>query len=146
MDKVYISSPYRGNEAVNLEKARWYSRFAAEQGVIPVTPHIYFTQFLRDSVPEERDMAMRMNKQLLMECREIWVFQGYGTSPGMQQEIRWANEAGMPIRYFDERLVEVSNGGIKEKEDMVSVEEGKASWQYDQGAKIHNRQKHGCHI
>ena len=29
MDKVYISSPYRGNEAVNLEKARWYSRFAA---------------------------------------------------------------------------------------------------------------------
>ena len=54
MDKVYISSPYRGNEAVNLEKARWYSRFAAEQGVIPVTPHIYFTQFLRDHIPDSQ--------------------------------------------------------------------------------------------
>ena len=44
MDKVYISSPYRGNEAVNLEKARWYSRFAAEQGVIPVyAPYLLYS-------------------------------------------------------------------------------------------------------
>ena len=105
MDKVYISSPYRGNEAVNLEKARWYSRFAAEQGVIPVTPHIYFTQFLRDHIPEERELAMVVHTVLCLECSEVWVF-GNVISEGMEQEIRWAENAGIAIRYFDERMVE----------------------------------------
>ena len=107
MNKAYISSPLRGNEEENMFRARWYSRFAADEGVIPVTPHIYFTQFLRDHIPEERELAMRMNKVLLLECSEVWVFQGYGISSGMQQEIEWAKEAGIKIRYFDERMVEV---------------------------------------
>ena len=48
---------------------------------------------------------MVMNKVLLLECSEVWVF-GNVISEGMEQEIRWAENAGTVIRYFDERMVE----------------------------------------
>lgn len=107
MNKVYVSSPFRGDEEANAAKAQWYARFVADEGYLPIVPHIYFPQFLRDHIPEERNKAMQMNRVLLLECSEVWVFQGYGISSGMQQEIEWVKEAGIKIRYFDERMVEV---------------------------------------
>ena len=106
LNKAYISSPLRGNEEENMFRARWYSRFAADEGVIPVTPHIYFTQFLRDHIPEERALAMRMNKVLLLECSEVWVF-GSHISSGMRAEINWAKHKNYPIRYFSSQCKEV---------------------------------------
>ena len=105
MNKVYVSSPLRGDEDGNVAKARWYARYVADEGYLPVVPHIYFTQFLRDHIPEERNKAMQMNRVLLLECSELWVF-GNVISEGMKQEIEWAKAAGIPIRYFDERMVE----------------------------------------
>ena len=106
MNKVYVSSPFRGDEDGNVAKARWYARYVADEGYLPVVPHIYFTQFLRDHILEERNKAMQMNRVLLLECSELWVF-GNVISEGMKQEIEWAKAAGIPIRYFDERMVEV---------------------------------------
>ena len=51
---AYICSPYRGDEEANAERAREYSRQVFEAGYLPVTPHIYFSQFLSESIPEER--------------------------------------------------------------------------------------------
>ncbi|MDD6597143.1 DUF4406 domain-containing protein [Anaerovibrio sp.] len=109
MNKVYVSSPFRGDEDGNVAKARWYARYVADEGYLPVVPHIYFTQFLRDHIPEERNKAMQMNRVLLLECSELWVF-GNVISEGMKQEIEWAKAAGIPIRYFDERMVESAHG------------------------------------
>ncbi|WP_303725498.1 DUF4406 domain-containing protein [Anaerovibrio lipolyticus] len=103
MRKVYVSSQLRGNVKSNISKAQWYARFVAERGHLPITPHIYFTQFLRDHVPEEREMAMEMNRELLEWCDELWVF-GEVISEGMKQEIEWAKDK--PIRYFTEELKE----------------------------------------
>ena len=36
---VYICSPYSGDTEGNTEKARRYSRFAADAGTIPIAPH-----------------------------------------------------------------------------------------------------------
>ena len=105
MNKVYVSSPLRGDEDGNVAKAIWYARYVADEGYLPVVPHIYFPQFLRDHIPEERNKAMQMNRVLLLECSELWVF-GNVISEGMKQEIEWAKVAGIPIRYFDERMVE----------------------------------------
>ena len=109
MNKVYVSSPFRGDEDGNVAKARWYARYVADEGYLPIVPHIYFPQFLRDHIPEERNKAMQMNRVLLLECSELWVF-GTVISEGMKQEIEWAKEASIPIRCFDEGMVESAHG------------------------------------
>ena len=50
MKKVYICSPCRGDYENNIQRAKEYSRAAVEKGVIPVTPHIYLTQFMDDNL------------------------------------------------------------------------------------------------
>lgn len=55
MRKIYVCSPLSGDYGNNIEKAKNYSRLVVLRGFIPVTPHIYFTQFLDDSNPGERD-------------------------------------------------------------------------------------------
>ena len=46
---VYVCSPFSGDIAGNIANARKYSRFAVEQGYIPIAPHLLFPQFLNDN-------------------------------------------------------------------------------------------------
>lgn len=103
---VYICSPYRGNINENIENARKYSRFAVVHHSIPIAPHLLFSQFLDDTLGEERQTAMFMNYVLLTKCVQLWVF-GSSISEGMAQEIQWAKRRHMPIRYFTEEMEEV---------------------------------------
>ena len=102
---VYICSPYRGNTNLNIENARKYSRFAVDKHYLPITPHIYFTQFMDDTVSEEREIAIFMNFVLMSKCVELWVF-GDTISAGMKAEIERAERKHMKIRYFTEELEE----------------------------------------
>ena len=102
---VYICSPYSGDIERNTETARRYSRFAVDQHCLPITPHIYFTQFMNDAVSEERDIAIFMNWVLMSKCAELWVF-GDVISKGMKAEIDRAKRKHMKIRYFTESLEE----------------------------------------
>lgn len=70
MKKVYICSPCRGDYENNIQRAKEYSRAAVEKGVIPVTPHIYLTQFMDDNVPEERELALKIGSELVLGCSE----------------------------------------------------------------------------
>lgn len=103
---VYICSPFAGDEERNTEKARRYSRFAVRKACIPVAPHLLFPQFMDDSVPAERSIALFMGMVLLGKCDEIWVF-GRTISAGMAAEIEKAEKKKIPIRYFTEELEEV---------------------------------------
>ena len=103
---VYICSPYSGDTERNVENARRYSRFAVDRRYLPITPHIYFTQFMDDNVPEERNTAIFMNWVLMSKCVELWVF-GETISSGMWAEIERAKRKKMKIRYFTEELEEV---------------------------------------
>jgi len=95
MKKVYICSPYRGDVERNVGNARRYCRDAVKTGFIPVAPHIYFTQFLDDSVESERMAGIEAGIQLMLACDEVWVF-GEPTD-GMRQEIECAMENGLKI-------------------------------------------------
>ena len=97
---VYICSPYRDNPRVNVMRARKYCKFAVRQGKLPIAPHLYFPQFLSEST--ERDMAMRMNFELLKLCGELWVF-GDEITEGMAMEIDRAKR----VRYFTTKCEEV---------------------------------------
>ena len=103
---VYICSPYSGDTERNVENARRYSRFAVDRHYLPITPHIYFTQFMDDNVSEERNTAIFMNWVLMSKCVELWVF-GETISSGMKAEIERAKRKKMKIRYFTEELEEV---------------------------------------
>ncbi len=103
---VYVCSPYSGDTLKNTENARRYSRFAFEQGRIPIAPHLLFTQFLDDDNPMEREMGMHFGNVLMNLCREVWVF-GDIISPGMDAEIRRARWKNYRLRFFTNDLEEV---------------------------------------
>lgn len=102
---VYICSPFRGDNARNITKANYFSRFAYERGCLPIAPHAIFTQFLNDDIAKERSEGMAMGIRLLDFCEEIWVF-GPQISDGMKAEIEAARRKGIKTRYFSEKMEE----------------------------------------
>ena len=105
---VYICSPYAGDVEGHTAQARAYCRFAVmEKNAIPFAPHLLLPQYLEDSDPQQRELAMFMNMVFLCKCNELWVF-GERRSEGMQQEIAKAKKRRMTIRYFTEEMQEVS--------------------------------------
>ena len=100
MKKVYICSSYasKGSIPENVERAKKYSRMAIEKMCIPVTPHIYFTQFMDDKVPIERQIALNIGLELIKECDELWMFGE--AAGGMIPEIELAKELKIPVRTF----------------------------------------------
>ncbi len=66
---AFVCSPLRGDTEANMERARGYCRQVFEAGYTPLAPHLIFTQFLRDNVPEERAAGMEMGAKLLKKCR-----------------------------------------------------------------------------
>lgn len=98
MPIVYICSPYSGDVTGNTEKAKRYSRYAVDQGAIPIAPHLLLPQFMDEET--ERDLAMFMDIAILSHCKELWVF-GEPTA-GMQMEIAYAKRRQMTIKYFKE--------------------------------------------
>ena len=103
---VYICSPLAGDVPGNTEKARRYCRFALERGQIPIAPHLLFPQFMDDTDPAERELAVRMDIVLLGKCSELWVF-GDAVTEGMAAEITVARRRRQPVRYFTDDLKEV---------------------------------------
>ena len=93
---VYICSPYRGDTEANTELARTYCKMSALNGYIPIAPHIYFTQFLNDE-GEQRDLGMKMGRDMMYMCSELWVF-GNEITDGMKTEIEYAKMLGIPVK------------------------------------------------
>ena len=96
---VYICSPFsHGDVKENVRNARHYCRYAVEHHAIPFAPHLLFPQFMNDSEPAERSLAMLMNRVMLGKCDELWIF-GSLISKGMKREIKWARQKKMTIKF-----------------------------------------------
>lgn len=99
---VYICSPYSGDTERNTEMARQYSRYAVDQGAIPIAPHLLLPQYMSE---EERELALFMDIAILSRCAELWVF-GDRITEGMEKEISYARSKGMKARYIaEEKLI-----------------------------------------
>jgi hypothetical protein len=77
-----------------------------DSGYIPLAPHLFFPQFMREDSQAERDLALFMDIVLLSKCAELWVF-GSTISKGMGMEIEKAKRKGQYIRYFTDDCKEV---------------------------------------
>lgn len=105
MKKVYICSPYRASDSVqldrNIEYAQVLTKRAIEAGLAPITPHLYMTQCLNEDKPEERAAGMAAGLTLLKSCDFVIVGVKYGISEGMSAEIRAAREQGISVLSAD---------------------------------------------
>lgn len=106
--KIYVCSPYRGDQMRNVINAQIYCKVIAKMGHVPVAPHIFFTQFLNDNKQEERDLGIKLALKALEECDQLWLFDKV-ISEGMSKEIKMAKDLNIPIRRFELGLVEVQN-------------------------------------
>ena len=95
---IYICSPLKGDIQQNIENALEYCRRVTFEGNVPIAPHAYFTSFLDDTVPHERKVGMKMGMEILKHADELHVF-GNVISEGMQNEIAYAEQSGIPILY-----------------------------------------------
>lgn len=96
MKMVYIASPLRGDYNANIKNAVEYCRLAGERGVLPLAPHIIFSQWCNDTVPQQREQGMQLGLALLEKADELWVM-GTTFSQGMQGEVAFAQEHGIPM-------------------------------------------------
>jgi len=101
MKRVFICSPLRGDIQGNIEKANEYCRWAmTEHGALPIAPHVYFTQFLDELNPAERERGISAGIELLRDCDELWYF-GDRVTEGMAREIGMARRIGLPVSHID---------------------------------------------
>ena len=102
MKLVYVCSPFRANGTTTQEEHVNYARkacaYVVSTGNIPIAPHLLFPQFMDDDDPEQRALAIEMNKELIEMCDELWYFSevsGGKLSEGMTAEILHAHRIGM---------------------------------------------------
>ena len=116
MKKIYVCSRFVGNIEKSIQKTKKYCENVVKAcGAIPIAPHIYFTLFLDDVIPEERAFGTLAGLQLLSECDELWYF-GDSISKGMVTEIIAAKEQSIPVRYVSDKEINQSmnnDGGIQ---------------------------------
>jgi len=105
---VYVASPFAGDTERNTERARGFCRFVVSKGCIPLAPHLHYPQFMDDGDTEQRELGLFFATVLLGKCDELWAF-GSRISAGMAREIAKAEKRGIPIRYFNNKLEEITN-------------------------------------
>ena len=102
---IYVCSPFSGDVSGNITNARRYSRFAVEQGYIPIAPHLLFPQFLDDTNITERELGLHFGNVLMSHCSEVWVF-GDIISAGKDGGKRRAKKKKYKKRVFGRDLKE----------------------------------------
>ena len=119
MDRVYIISKYRSNIPSQLEfnksVARYFCKAIVEEGKVPVAPHIYYTQFLNDYFPDERECGLGLGLWELRNSQEfLLVIIDGEISEGMQGEIEEVSRLGIPGR-----IVSMTRQEIKEAMKVI---------------------------
>lgn len=99
MKLVYIASPLRGDYNANIKHAVEYCRLAGERGVLPLAPHIIFSQWCNDTIPEQREQGLQLGLALLEKADALWIM-GEKISEGMWGEITFAMEHGIPAYHI----------------------------------------------
>lgn len=94
MRKVYIGHAYGGDAENRIKACLWFAwACSPPDAVMAIAPWIILTSIWSE---ERRGDGMAINKEQLAECDELWIC-GRDISPGLQQEIDWANELGVHV-------------------------------------------------
>lgn len=95
---VVIESPYRGDIHKNTVYARMCLLDSIKRGETPFMSHLLYTQVL-DEKPENRDLGISMNLQVIEAAGKLAVYTDLGVSEGMSEAIVAAQSIHLPIEY-----------------------------------------------
>lgn len=96
IETPYAARPGRTVEA-NLEYARLCCLDSISRGEAPFASHLLYTQFLDDTIREQRFLGMLCGFNWIVTAEATIVYEDYGVSQGMLQGIEMAEKAGVPI-------------------------------------------------
>ena len=96
--------------AAHTALAQQLARAIWEDGYLPIVPHLYAPQFLDDHEPAERAYAIQWGLELLGRCEVLYVYDAVPPTSGMQYEIAWAREHGIPRRRWRPETVRSAGG------------------------------------
>jgi hypothetical protein len=101
MRRVIIESPYSGDVDANVAYARRCVRDSLLRGESPIASHLLYTQpgILRDEVPEERRLGIDAGLAWGAVADVTAVYVDRGISPGMDEGIKNAREAGRYVEF-----------------------------------------------
>ncbi len=119
--KIFVCSPLRADNIntveMNIVNVKAWCKHIAVLGHAPFAPHLFYTQFLSDEIPIEREAGIRCGLEFLKTCDALWYF-GHTISSGMMTEIAAAKEAGIPVRdgfgasFKETRTEFIKQGGV----------------------------------
>lgn len=103
--KAYICSPLSAPDAKgishNMDMARFYMEKMKDlYHCRTFASHAYLPLMLDDSIPEERETALRIGMELMNLC-EALIICGRRVSSGMAGEVREAFAKGMAVYWYD---------------------------------------------
>lgn len=99
--RVFICSPYRGDVVKNTAYLAAAMRDSLARREAPFAPHALYPAFLDDAKPDDRALGIECGKAWLSLCDYMAVYADLGPpSEGMQDEIRFARNRGIPVVPF----------------------------------------------
>lgn len=107
MDKIFVCSQLRESETYTEEEhivdTQLYCRYVStHHHGAPFAPHLLYTQFLDDTVDEERKAGIDSGIAFMNVCDTCFVFinSTRTVSEGMKHEIAYAMDHNIPVRAF----------------------------------------------
>lgn len=147
MKKVYICSPYRAKDGAELDRhidyAQELTKQAIDEGLAPITPHLYMTQCLDEEKPQERAAGMAAGLALLKSCDYVIAGVRYGISEGMSREIQTAERLGIEVVNADKLRYKVFHD--MNKAEAAAVEYAKLNaCNFCKGSRLHSCTGYDC--
>lgn len=92
MNRVLIESPYAGSVEKNLKYLEACIFDSLKRGEAPFSSHGFYTQWLKDSEPKEREKGMACGRAWARGADIVAFYVDYGMSPGMLKMLEWVFE------------------------------------------------------
>lgn len=94
-----VESPYAGDIKRNEAYAEQASMDCLRRGEVPYASHLFFTRFLRDMGPEEREQGLTAGYAFWRAATKIAFYMDRGMSAGMNRALARAQSLGFEIEY-----------------------------------------------
>ena len=104
-DMYYICSPYKNADKLKMLANQYRAKGLCEEieelvpGCKAVAPHAWLPYLLDDTVPEQREIAIKFGIDLLSICQYLVVC-GDEITEGMRNEITFARQHGIQILHY----------------------------------------------
>ncbi|WP_052755462.1 hypothetical protein [Candidatus Nitrosotenuis cloacae] len=104
---IFICHPWRGNgkshkDANYPELTKKICAYLAKNtNDIPLSTGLYLNQFLDDDIEDERNLGIKLGRELMEKCDEVYSYEMHDISQGMKGDLEFAEYLGKPIKRFD---------------------------------------------